>query len=1064
MKIKTILFFLLQIVCLGSIAQTKVNIRITDDESRPVRGASLKMLGSHAAVLSDQSGIATIAVTVADRYVASHLNYRTDTLTGNQLLADKTIVLQPLVRKIEEVLVQTGYQSISKERSAGSFQVLGKEQLERSNSANLLNRLENITTGLAFVRKDNNGEGEGTPKLRLRGMTTIFGDGSPLIILDNFPFNGSIADINPEDIATVSVLRDASAASIWGARAGNGVIVLTTKKGSQKPQTFQFYTGLEVASKPDFARSPYHIDAGRFMDMEKTFFDKGWYEQNDWTLNSPYVDRLFDLKNGKISATDLSSWATVMRQRDFVNEMRNELYQTPVLLRYGVNSSGGFAKGSYYFSVAHQSDQTTIRHNSNAKTNVVANMDYRLTNALTLDIETQVMHSVMKTDGMGMSNIIATGKSYLLPYASFGDEYGIPKRYSLPYIESAESNGYLDWRFYPQQEYQWRENRDRDFSFRFNGGLRYKFPFGLDIGLKQLYTVGSSASRKYYLSNSYESRNLVNQYTSPDGARAIPKGGLSNSAGDSQRGYATRLFLSFDRNFGDLHQLNLFAGVERNENITEGNPTMTVYGINDQTLVGASSIDYKNPVQMSPQGNWGYIPASDSRSVLKTDRYEAYYANMGYTFDRRYTATASIRVDQSNLFGVNFNRKRVPLWSTGLLWNVKEEHWFRSDLLSALKLRATIGENGNVDKTLTAYPIATYSNDSFNGLIRGTLANTGNPSLQWEKIRTLNLGVDFGLFNNRIVGQVEFYNKWGRDLIGDAVVDPTTGVDNQILRNRINYANALTRGLDVDLTVQAVKRNQFSWTSNVILGYVNNKVTKYDDGQNGWAIASYLGQEQVFSPPQVGKPQNYLYSYKWNGLDNEGDPVVYLKDGTVSKNYAAYLQGLELSDLVYAGSTVPTWFGSWRNTFNIAGRFNISFLLSFKAGYVYRRPSLSYYSLLNNWMGHIEMQDRWQKVGDENHTSVPGMPKDLASMAQRDMVYQMSERTVRSGAHIRMEDIQFAYTFPWKNRLFKKVDLSFNVKNLGILWSKSKEHIDPDMPLSFYARPLQASMLLRVDF
>src|SRR5690606_2411730 len=184
----------------------------------------------------------------------------------NHLLADKTIMLQPLVRQMEEVLVQTGYQSISKERSAGSFQVLGKEQLERSNSANLLNRLENITTGLAFIRKDNNGEGDGTPKLRLRGMTTIFGDGSPLIILDNFPFNGSIADINPEAIATVSVLRDASAASIWGARAGNGVIVLTTKKGSQKPQAFQFYTGFEVASKPDFARSAYHIDAGRFMD------------------------------------------------------------------------------------------------------------------------------------------------------------------------------------------------------------------------------------------------------------------------------------------------------------------------------------------------------------------------------------------------------------------------------------------------------------------------------------------------------------------------------------------------------------------------------------------------------------------------------------------------------------------------------------------------------------------------------------------------------------------------------------------------------------------------------
>jgi TonB-linked SusC/RagA family outer membrane protein len=1064
MKINVLVFLFLHIVCLSSLAQTKLTIRIIDTESRSVKGASLKMLGSNSAVLSDQNGMAMITLKAADRYVVSHLNYRTDTLAGNRLLEERTIVLQPLVRQIEEVLVQTGYQSISKERSAGSFQVLGKEQLERSNSANLLNRLENITTGLAFVRKDNNGEGEGTPKLRLRGMTTIFGDGSPLIILDNFPFNGNIGDINPEDIATVSVLRDASAASIWGARAGNGVIVLTTKKGSRKPQTFQFYTGLEVASKPNFTQSPYHVNAATFMDMEKTFFDKGWYEQNDWTLNSPYIDRLFDLKNGKITESDLNAWTTGMRRRDFIPELTKKLYRTPVLLRYGLNSAGGFAKGSYYFSVAHQSDQTTIRHNTDAKTNVVANIDYRLTDALTLDVETQVMHNVVKTDGMGISNVIAAGKSYLLPYTSFEEEYGIPKRYSLPYIESAGSNGYLDWRFYPEQEYKFRENRDRDFSFRFNGGLRYKFPFGLDIGFKQLYTVGSSSSGRYYLSNSYESRNLINQYTSPDGIRAIPLGGISNSSGGSQRGYASRLFLSFERNFNDLHQLNLFAGVERNESVLEGNPTLVVYGINDQTRIGASSIDFKNPVQMSPQGNWSYIPAPDGRFMLKTDRYEAYYANMGYTFDRRYTATASVRVDKCNLFGVNFNQKRVPLWSTGLLWNVKAEQWFKSSLLSALKLRTTIGENGNVDKTLTAYPIATYSNDSFNGFIRGTLANTGNPSLQWEKIRTLNLGLDFGLLNNRIVGQVEFYNKWGRDLIGDAIVDPTTGIDNQVLRNRINYANALTRGFDVDLTIQAIKQNQFNWMSNVILGYVSNKITKYNDGQNGWAIASYLGQEQVFSPPQVDKPQNYLYSYKWNGLDNEGDPVVYLTDGTVSKNYAAYLQGLVLSDLVYAGNTVPTWFGSWRNTFNIAGRFNLSFLLSFKAGYVYRRPSLSYYSLLNNWMGHIEMQDRWQQVGDENHTSVPGLPKDLASMTQRDMVYQMSERTVESGAHIRMEDIQFAYTFPWKNRLFKKVDLSFNVKNLGILWSKSKEHIDPDMPLSFYARPLQASMLLRVDF
>lgn len=427
----------------------------------------------------------------------------------------------------------------------------------------------------------------------------------------------------------------------------------------------------------------------------------------------------------------------------------------------------------------------------------------------------------------------------------------------------------------------------------------------------------------------------------------------------------------------------------------------------------------------------------------------------------------SARQDGSNLFGVKFRQKIVPLWSAGIAWTISNESFFQSEKLNELKVRATYGYSGNVDKSTTAFPTVGYSTDSQTGLLRALLRSPGNPSLKWEKVKTINFGLDFVMVNHRVYGSFDYYIKRGLDLLGDVEIDPTTGVGflaNAIrLTNRINYASTTTKGIDLEITHRNTL-GKVGITTSYIFNYVKNVVSDYHNPPNSNILVYTVAGGTV--PPVEGNPLDAVYSFKWVGLQPDtGAPLVML-DGKESVDYSKYLSQLTPDQLVLHGSSVPRFTGSVRNGLTYKA-VSLGFILSWKAGYYYREASINYYDLFNQWQGHSDFLKRWQKPGDEKYTQVPSMPtaETYDPSGRRDMLYTRSELLAYKGDHIRFQELSMAYRLnSLKTSAFQAMTFNIYANNLGILWRKQKGGSDPDYPNAYFPPAKSLAAGIKLEF
>jgi hypothetical protein len=296
------------------------------------------------------------------------------------------------------------------------------------------------------------------------------------------------------------------------------------------------------------------------------------------------------------------------------------------------------------------------------------------------------------------------------------------------------------------------------------------------------------------------------------------------------------------------------------------------------------------------------------------------------------------------------------------------------------------------------------------------------------------------------------------DLIGNAPLDPTAGFN---VANRTNFTgnNADMKGHGFDVQLMLTKNiGNVRWASNTLFSYTTNKITRYDYKS---PVSGYLS---TYPAPMVGKPRFGIYSFKWAGLDPQtGDPQVYLNN-KISKDYGQIASKATLDDLVYNGPALPPYFGAWRNTFTYRG-FSIGFNISYKFGYFFKRSSINYSSLFNNWIGNVDYEKRWQKPGDEKLTSVPSMPTSYNS--SRDYVYNNSSALVEKGDNIRFQDISISYLFEKKTSSwlpFNSINLYGYINNLGIIWKANKLNIDPDYIYQPYPPSKTYSIGIKVQF
>ncbi|HQS06092.1 MAG TPA: TonB-dependent receptor, partial [Daejeonella sp.] len=373
------------------------------------------------------------------------------------------------------------------------------------------------------------------------------------------------------------------------------------------------------------------------------------------------------------------------------------------------------------------------------------------------------------------------------------------------------------------------------------------------------------------------------------------------------------------------------------------------------------------------------------------------------------------------------------------------EEFYKLDFLPTLRLKATYGYNGNIDKTVTAYTTANFTRNNQNGLPAANINNPPNPNLRWEKTGILNLGIEFGSKNGRLNGNLEYYSKKGIDLIGQSPLDPTSGQSSF----RGNVANMKGSGVDLELHSINLDR-KLRWESNLLFSYSRDEVTSYAISPtfaSYMADASLTGSQSSFSPTP-GKPLFGIYSKQWAGLDPAtGNPMGYVQ-GVPSMNYSLLnsSSGQTVDSLVFHGRALPPVYGALRNSFSMKG-FTISANITYRFGYYFKRRSIEYSNLFTTGRSHSDYALRWQKAGDEAFTSVPAFPADNNSA--RDNFYRNAEILVEKGDNIRLQDINLSYDLTnkqWTKLPFEKLSLFIYLNNGGLLWTANKQGIDPDYP------------------
>jgi len=1036
--------------------------RVTDAEGRPLSGATITVKNSDKTTVTDAAGNFSIEADPGQTLVITYVGFTATEIQIRQGMPAVRITLSASVSELNAVaLVSTGYQQLPKERSAGSFATVTNESFRnKSISMNLIDRLEGLVPGLAV------GYGRNSDKFLLRGLTSINADRSPLFVVDGVPIydlNTLTSLVNPEDVESVNVLRDATAASIWGAAAANGVVVVTTRKGrmSSGPKKVQVnYNGFaSFRGRPDMDYFNL-MSSGQLVAAGREIFDIAAYpwatvttasSSNNLPVVTPHEQALYDRSRNLISSAQADQRLDSLSRLNNSGQLMDLLYQQSLLTNHSLNFTGGSDFHSYYGSVSYTGDQG---HARNRMDRYQANLrqDFILSKAVRFDITANMAYEQSKK--FLLPDFPGTA-STLLPYTMLADADGTPlsMAYLLrhdPFRAITESQSRIDLNYVPLKENGYTRNNTTNLSARINTGLSVKLWKGLSYEGRAQYQRGALEGYDYYDQNSYRVRNERVFFTqAPASAGANPTyflpttGGHYTTQNVTQEAWTIRNQLAYENTFSKKHQLSALAGTETRMNFAKTLGTFKrgydfqtqSFGYVDELMLGTTGVT--NPVNFLPSRTINVLTVNQHSYGENDRRFFSLYGNMAYTYDRRYTLNASVRMDQSNLFGSDPSIQYKPIWSIGGAWNISREDFFKSDLVNNLKLRLTYGLAGNAPIPGQGGPydiVGARNNAIFAGLGTGyVLFTPRNDLLTWERTATTNIGIDFALFDNRLSGAIDAYDKQTSNLLGFVPIDPTTGFSYAY----DNLGSLSNRGLEIMLNSVNIRSKDFQWRTTLTVSYNRNKITELKRN-------IVLTQSNKISGTQMEGYSAYpIFGYNYIGLDANGNPMAL----NATKDTVRLASQLKVDDPMYAGTTQPLWYGGITNQVSYKN-FSLSFLIVYNLGHMMRRDVNRFFTgrLVNNLPTYFN--DRWKVAGDETRTDVPKYIANTATntSTRNTALYTSAFRNIESASYLRLRDLTLNYGLP--SDLVKKLSMSelsvYGQVNNLLLWTKNKHGIDPE--------------------
>ncbi|RQO65933.1 hypothetical protein DBR43_27175 [Pedobacter sp. KBW06] len=1046
----------------------KIKGLITDSKGKEIPGAVIAEKGTQNRTASQVNGTFSIEVNDNATLIISYVGYDTQEIKLKNNQENLTVVLAESLNQLGEIgVISTGYQKIKKDQLTGAASVMTEKEYQQREAVtgNFLESLEGKIPGLVYNSQ--------TDELSIRGVASFDAVKQPLIVVDGFPTEIDLRTINPNDIISVSVLRDAAAASIYGVRASNGVIVVETRRGKSGKSVFTLRSTYAIQDKPDFSYLNY-APANEFVQLQKESFNiaKPSYIlfQLGYSKLNPAQQILFsgtrlDLSNPLLTADQIDQKLLALGSYDNLKEYQRLFFQKRQTKNINFDVSGGNDKSTYILGLNYI-DEIPIRIRSE-------NKQYNLSMANTFKFSTR-FNLDFKTTYTNYKNVSGNTPNYsdFYPYEHLTDDQGNalpvsldPNRnyYSRP-LSRANNNalmalGLYDMLYYPYRELASNTNTSQGSSIRFLGRLNTKLTDWLNMDLGGNYENQNVRADRLQLEDSYAVRALVNTMAVKDPVTGnamfsnMPKGNILKRSNTSMINYTMRGQLNFAHKFGENnHDFSGILGIE--QKITQLKAYTTSYfGYEPQTLIN-------KPINMGIL-NATTIPAFTSvgysSNFINTDyfnqlegerRFRSFYGEGTYIFKNKYIATGSFRIDQSNLFGADPKYKNKPLWSTGLNWRIGEEDFIKQiPWIDNMQVRTATGFNGNVPNSYNGAFLILYSglNTSLNvPLTYYDVLTPQNQSIRWETTRNYNLGLDYTLLKNRISGSVDWYMKKTRDVFGQFDADPTSGFNQY----NANTASIQNKGLEFLVNSVNIKLNNFKWTTQVTASFNSNKVLaiKATEYANSQLITSGI-------TPVLGLPIGALFSYNYGGLNEAGQPYVIDKKGNhkVLAFSGSNRADVTKDDLIYNGTTTPKYVLGLNNQITL-GAFDVSFLFMYYGGHVMRveQPNPNNIgALFNNPLAGSN--NFWRKPGDENNTMIPGFLLSSSSMPgyfQSSALYgyQYATQFVRRADYIRLRDIVVTYNakIPAFEKIgLKNTQLRFQAQN-AFRYTFSGNDIDPD--------------------
>ena len=1056
-----------------------------DSNNDPLPGAtvSVSVPGSkaQAGAVTDYEGRFKLEVGAkVTSFTVRYLGYQTEEVRLVDGQTHYNIQLKPNTRTVNEVVV-TGYQKIDRRKLTAAVTKVDISTEKVGAVKSIDQALSGQIAGLAAVASSG---APGAPvKIRIRGTASLNGSQEPLWVLDGMPLEGtdipsmddlkdidniyqtSIAGINPADIDNITVLKDAAATAIYGARAANGVIVITTKRGREGQPAVTYSAKLTYSPRTNLSRLNM-LTADEKVNLELELL-KGSYTYREGKggvaqiLNA--LGETAAYKAGGFSSLSADAQNQINALRN-INTNWNEILFRPVINQeHNISLAGGSERADYYTSLGYYDEMGTVRGVSNSRFNVTLKTNYRVNKMLKLGASMFANRRKQRsylTDTNGFTNPVYYSRlanPYFEPFAADGSY-----RYDTN-IQGREDSS-LDFNIFEERANTSNNRTDHslmlilDAELKLNSSLKLTTQFG--------YQQDGYSLDRYAGENTYAMRKekLFATYTYPDGKRTfLPTGGMHKQTEAHSSQWTWKAMAEYAHRFNKVHDLEVMAGTEVRR-LKSSSLYSAAYGYDARTLT-------TQPVLFPTEDLGRQYPLH--RETFQENAYVSWFATGSYTLMARYTLGASVRWDGSDVFGVAKKYRFLPLYSVSGLWRVSNEPFLRNSSaakwMDNLALRLSYGLQGNIDKNTSPYLIGTFNRTTvLPGNVETviTAETAPNPNLRWEKTSNVNLGLDLSLLDNAINISADYYYRKSTDLIGTRMLPLETGFSSTI----INWASMQNEGLEVALTTRNIRTKHFTWHTNLNLGFNSNRVLRETVAEN----STYPGRE--------GYPVGAIFAYRTAGLDSDGYPLFLTNDGQkVNAQQLLKLNSHGASTLTaeqqraqyqYMGTIDPKVSGGFINTFDYKDwQLGVNFI--FNLGMKVRvQPS---YSPANYDRGLNTNRDILQRWTTSNASGAFATLMTSGTRAPEYIrysefnLYSMLDTWVRNNSYCRLQSLRLAYKLPktWLSKVgIRTASLSAEARNLFVVASNYDNYLDPETMGNPFAQPLAKSFVfgLNVQF